>query len=55
VDLRLEVFGATNTPQFFFASNGGNSAGITLGSNSFGQITSAGGGRQLQLGAKFNF
>ncbi|PYU62997.1 MAG: hypothetical protein DMG55_01955, partial [Acidobacteria bacterium] len=55
VDLRLEAFGATNTPQFFFASNGGNSAGITLGSNSFGQITSASGGRQLQLGAKFNF
>jgi len=55
VDLRLEAFGATNTPQFFFAANGGNSAGITLASSSFGQITSASGGRQLQLGAKFNF
>jgi carboxypeptidase family protein/TonB-dependent receptor-like protein len=55
LDLRLEAFGVTNTPQFFFASNGGNSAGITLGSSSFGQITSASGGRTLQLGAKFNF
>jgi hypothetical protein len=55
LDLRLEAFGVTNTPQFFFASNGGNSAGITLGSSSFGTITSATGGRQLQLGAKFNF
>jgi len=55
LDLRLEAFGVTNTPQFFFASNGGNSAGITLGSSSFGTITNATGGRQLQLGAKFNF
>jgi len=55
LDLRLEAFGATNTPQFFFASNGGTAAGTTLGSSSFGQITSATGGRQLQLGAKFNF
>jgi hypothetical protein len=55
LDLRLEAFGVTNTPQFFFASNGGSAAGTTLGSSSFGQITSASGGRQLQLGAKFNF
>ena len=55
LDLRLEAFGVTNTPQFFFASNGGSAAGITLGSSSFGQITSASGGRTLQLGAKFNF
>ena len=55
LDLRLEAFGVTNTPQFFFASNGGNSAGITLGSSSFGQISNATGGRQLQIGAKFNF
>jgi Carboxypeptidase regulatory-like domain/TonB dependent receptor-like, beta-barrel len=55
LDLRLEAFGVTNTPQFFFASNGGAAAGTTLGSSSFGQITSASGGRQLQLGAKFNF
>ncbi len=55
LDLRLEAFGVTNTPQFFFASNGGSAAGLTLGSSSFGQITSATGGRTLQLGAKFNF
>src|SRR5258708_5547101 len=55
LDLRLEAFGLTNTPQFFFASSGGTAAGTTLGSTSFGQITSASGGRQLQLGAKFNF
>jgi hypothetical protein len=55
LDLRLEAFGATNTPQFFFASNGGGAAGLTRNSNSFGQITNATGGRQLQLGARFNF
>lgn len=55
LDLRLEAFGVTNTPQFFFASNGGTAAGTTLGSSSFGDITSATGGRTLQLGAKFNF
>jgi outer membrane receptor protein involved in Fe transport len=55
LDLRLEAFGATNTPQFFFASNGGTAGGTTQGSTSFGQVTSASGGRTLQLGAKFNF
>ena len=55
LELRLEAFGATNTPQFFFASNGGSAAGLTRSSSSFGQITSASGGRQLELGAKFNF
>ena len=55
LDLRLEAFGATNTPQFFFASNGGSAAGLTRNSNSFGQITNASGGRVLQLGAKLNF
>ncbi len=55
LDLRLEAFGVTNTPQFFFAANGGGAAGLTRNSSSFGQITSATGGRTLQLGAKFNF
>jgi len=55
LDLRLEAFGVTNTPQFFFTSGNGTVAGLTLGSSSFGDITSATGGRQLQLGAKFNF
>jgi hypothetical protein len=55
LDLRLEAFGATNTPQFFFTTGNGTAAGLTLKSSSFGDITSATGGRQLQLGAKFNF
>jgi hypothetical protein len=55
LELRVEAFGATNTPQFFFASNGGTAAGTTFGSSSFGQITSATGGRVLQLGAKLTF
>jgi len=60
LDLRMEAFGATNTPQFFFNNTngtpaGGTAAGTTLGSTSFGQITSASGGRVLQLGAKLTF
>jgi hypothetical protein len=60
LDLRLEAFGVTNTPQFFFNNTngtpaGGTAAGTTLGSTSFGHVTSASGGRTLQLGAKFNF
>jgi carboxypeptidase family protein len=55
LDLRLEAFGVTNTPQFFFTSGNGTAAGLTLNSSSWGDITSASGGRQLQLGAKFNF
>jgi hypothetical protein len=60
LDLRLEAFGATNTPQFFFnntngVASGGSAGGTTLGSSSFGTITSASGGRQLQLGAKLTF
>jgi hypothetical protein len=60
LDLRLEAFGVTNTPQFFFNNTngtpaGGTAAGTTLGSSSFGHITSATGGRQLQLGVKLNF
>jgi len=55
LEMRLEAYGATNTPQFYFASNGGTAAGTTLGSTSFGHVTSATGGRVLQLGAKLNF
>jgi hypothetical protein len=55
LELRLEAFGVTNTPQFFFASNGGTANGTTFGSSSFGRLTNATGGRQLQLGLKFNF
>src|SRR5207302_842717 len=44
LDLRLEAFGVTNTPQFYFNNTngtpaGGLAAGTTLGSSSFGQIT----------------
>jgi hypothetical protein len=55
LELRLEAFGVTNTPQFFFGSGNGTVAGVTLGSSSFGQITNATGGRQLELGAKLTF
>src|SRR5262249_31729198 len=55
LELRLEAFGATNSPQFFFTSNGGSAAGTTLGSTSFGHVTSATGGRVLQLGGKLTF
>jgi hypothetical protein len=58
MELRLEAFGVTNTPQFFFTTNGGTSNGTTYNpspTSPFGHITSATGGRTLQLGAKFNF
>jgi hypothetical protein len=55
LELRLEAFGVTNTPQFFFTTGNGTQAGVTLGSSSFGQITQATGGRQLELGAKLTF
>jgi len=55
LELRLEAFGVTNTPQFFFASNGGTANGTTRSSSSFGQITNATGGRVLELGAKLTF
>jgi hypothetical protein len=55
MEIRLEAFGATNTPQFFFTTGNGTAAGLTLNSNSFGQITNATGGRVLQLGGKLTF
>src|SRR5579859_6201198 len=58
MEMRLEAFGVTNTPQFFFTTNGGTSNGTTFNpdpKSSFGHITSATGGRTLQLGLKFNF
>jgi hypothetical protein len=54
LELRLEAFSATNTPQF-------NNPGTDLTSGNFGYVTGAGdttkggGERGLQLGAKFNF
>ena len=58
MELRLEAFGVTNTPQFFFTTNGGTSNGTTFNpdpKSAFGHVTSASGGRTLQLGLKFNF
>jgi hypothetical protein len=58
MELRLEAFGVTNTPQFFFTGNGGTSNGTTFSpspTSPFGHISSAAGGRTLQLGLKFNF
>jgi len=58
MEMRLEAFGVTNTPQFFFAANGGTSNGTTYNidpKSAFGHITNASGGRTLQLGLKFNF
>ena len=48
MEVRAESFGVTNTPQF-------NNPNTTLGNANFGYITGAGGGRQMQLGAKINF
>ena len=48
-EIRGEAFSITNTPQF-------NNPGTTLGTSSFGYITSDGGGnRTFQLGLKLNF
>ena len=58
MEMRLEAFGVTNTPQFFFTSNGGTSNGTTYNPNPtspFGHILNASGGRTLQLGAKLTF
>src|SRR5260370_33038654 len=53
LELRLEAFGATNTPQFSFAStggtpSGGSAAGLTPNRHNFGPITKARGGPRLQ-------
>lgn len=48
VELRIDVFNLFNTPQF-------GTPGRTLGTPAFGIISSAGPGRQVQLGARFVF
>ncbi|MBV9180322.1 MAG: TonB-dependent receptor [Acidobacteria bacterium] len=60
LELRLDAFGVTNTPQFFFNNtngtpSGGSASGTTFGSSSFGTITNAVGGRVLELGARLTF
>ncbi len=62
MQLRLETFNLTNTPQFgnpnggCCTSNNANFGAVTstLGTGS-GQINGTGGGRYIQLGAKFTF
>jgi hypothetical protein len=48
VELRIDVFNLFNTPQF-------GTPGRTLGTPAFGVISSAGPGRQVQLGTRFVF
>ena len=48
VQLRLEAYSATNTPQW-------GSPNGSFGGSTFGQITSAGGNRTLQVAAKFYY
>ena len=48
MEVRAETFSLTNTPQF-------NNPNTALGNANFGFITGAGGGRQMQLGAKLSF
>jgi hypothetical protein len=50
IQLRLEAYSATNTPQW-----GTPSTSYAPGSNTFGQITSAGGARNLQVALKFYY
>jgi hypothetical protein len=48
LEFRAEVFNLTNTPLF-------TSVGNTLGSSTFGTITTAQASREIQLGLKFYF
>ena len=48
VDVRVEAFNAFNTVNF-------NNPSSTFGSSSFGQITGAGDGRQMQVAVRYRF
>jgi hypothetical protein len=50
VQLRLEAYSLTNSPQW-----GMPNTNYAPGDNTFGQITSAGGNRTLQIAAKFYY
>jgi hypothetical protein len=50
IQLRLEAYGVTNSPQW-----GMPNTIYAPGDNTFGQITSAGGNRSLQIAAKFYY
>jgi hypothetical protein len=51
---RWEMYNATNTPLFNLAF-GFASANLTVGNGTFGQITSAGSGRVMQFGLRYEF
>ena len=48
MQLRMEAFSVSNSPQWGNPNTG-------FGSTTFGQITSAGGARNLQLAVKFYY
>jgi hypothetical protein len=54
VQFRAEAFNLTNTPTFFLPS--ANNASLTIGTPSFGQLSSSSAtGRQVQFGLKLAF
>ncbi len=55
LEIRAEAFSVTNTPQFNNPSTAANNYNPNPAINTFGVITGAGGGRNVQLGMKFNF
>ncbi len=55
LELRAEAFSLTNTPQFSNPNTGVNNYNADPTKNTFGVITGAGGGRNLQMGARFTF
>ena len=48
LQVRLEAYSVTNSPQW-------SSPNASFGGSTFGQITSAGGARTLQVAAKFYY
>ncbi len=55
LEIRAETFGLTNTPQFSNPNTAANNYNPNPSKNTFGVITGAGGGRNVQLGLKLNF
>jgi hypothetical protein len=54
-EFRLEAFNFTNTPPLVLQTRTTYNPNLALTSQSFGQITSAGDGRILQLALKVHF
>jgi Carboxypeptidase regulatory-like domain len=55
LEIRAEAFSLTNTPQFSNPGTNVNNYNADPSKNTFGVITGAGGGRNVQLGLKLNF